>query len=129
MAVLIHRLTLRNYKSIAECDVDLAGLTFLVGPNGSGKSNFVDALRLVTDALRTSPDHALRDRGGIKEVRRRSGGHPTHFDIKLEFRVGEVIGHYGFRIGSRASCCCGMGATSRAFWSNYQFIRRTSSVA
>ena len=101
MAVFIHRLTLRNYKSIAECDVDLTELTFLVGPNGSGKSNFVDALRLVTDALRTSLDHALRDRGGIKEVRRRSGGHPTHFDIKLEFRLEDLAGHYGFRIGAK----------------------------
>ena len=70
------RVTIRNYKSIAACKVDLSQLMFLVGPNGSGKSNFLDAIRFVADALRTSLDHALRDRGTIKEVRRRSGGHP-----------------------------------------------------
>ena len=42
----IHRVKLRNYKSIGRCDVRLGPLTVLVGPNGSGKSNFLDALEL-----------------------------------------------------------------------------------
>lgn len=96
------RVSLKNYKSIADCDVRLRSLTFLVGPNGSGKSNFLDSLRFVTDALRSSLDHALRNRGGIKEVRRRSGGHPTHFSMRLEFQLSEgVTGHYAFRIGAQ----------------------------
>ena len=33
---LLRRVVLRNYKSIAGCDVSLAQLSFLVGPNGSG---------------------------------------------------------------------------------------------
>jgi predicted ATPase len=43
----IRRVAIRNYKSIAACDVALEKLMFLVGPNGSGKSNFRDALRFV----------------------------------------------------------------------------------
>jgi len=99
----LRRVVLKNYKSIAACDVRLRQLTFLVGPNGAGKSNFLDALRFVNDSLRTSLDHALRDRGGINEVRRRSGGHPTHFGMRLEFtlRNGQT-GHYAFRIGARS---------------------------
>jgi predicted ATPase len=101
-STFITRVILKNYKSIADCDVSLRPLTFLVGPNGAGKSNFLDALRFVTDALQTSLDHALRGRGGIKEVRRRSGGHPTHFSLRLEFQLGaRVEGHYGFRIGAQ----------------------------
>ena len=61
---LLTRIVIRNYKSIAACDVSPAQLTFLVGPNGSGKSNFLDALRFVADSLRFSIDHALRDRYG-----------------------------------------------------------------
>lgn len=101
-STFLTRLVLRNYKSIAACDVKFGPLTFLVGPNGSGKSNVLDALRFVADSLRTSLDHALRDRGGIKEVRRRSGGHPTHFGVRLEFALpsGES-GHYAFRVGAR----------------------------
>jgi predicted ATPase len=96
------RVVLKNYKSIAACDVRLRPLIFLVGPNGSGKSNFLDALRLLAESLNTSLDHALRDRGGIKEVRRRSAGHPTHFGVRLEFRLtDETTGSYSFRVGSR----------------------------
>jgi predicted ATPase len=96
------RVVLKNYKSIAACDVEFGPLTFLVGPNGAGKSNFLDALRFVTDSLRSSLEHALRDRGGISDVRRRSGGHPNHFGLRLFFSLpsGEM-GRYAFRIGAR----------------------------
>lgn len=100
--VFIHRVTLRNYKSIAACQVTLSRLTFLVGPNGSGKSNFLDALRFVAESLRTSLDHALRDRGTIREVRRRSGGHPNHFALRVDFALRDgSTGHYSFKIGAR----------------------------
>ena len=98
---LLTRVVLRNYKSVAACDVAPAQLSFLVGPNGSGKSNFLDALRFVADSLRFSIDHALRDRGGMNEVRRRSGGHPTHFGIRVAFNLTESWGHYAFRVGAR----------------------------
>ncbi len=99
-ARLLTRIALRNYKSIAACDVRPTQLSFLVGPNGAGKSNFLDALRFVADALRFSLDHALRDRGGINEVRRRSSGHPTHFGIRLEFSLDKGHGHYAFEVGA-----------------------------
>ena len=51
--VMISRVTLRNYKSIARCSIDLHSLVFLVGPNGAGKSNFLDALRLIAESLNT----------------------------------------------------------------------------
>ncbi|WP_082884151.1 AAA family ATPase [Achromobacter ruhlandii] len=96
----ITRVVLRNYKSIGQCDVSLGSLTYLVGPNGAGKSNFVDALHLVTDALSSSLDQALNRRGGLSEVRRWSSGHPTHFGIRLEFRIGDQRGHYAFNVGA-----------------------------
>ena len=101
--VFIDRVALRNYKSIAACDVRLGACTFLVGRNGSGKSNFVDALRFVTDALVASLDHAIRERGGINEVRRRSAGHPTHFGARFHFRLTSgASGAYAFEVGARA---------------------------
>ena len=96
------RVRIKNYKSIKACDVSLGSLAFLVGPNGSGKSNFLDALRFVRDALYYTPDRALRERGGIGEVRRRSGGHPNNFAIRLDFQAPTgVAGHYSFQIAAR----------------------------
>jgi predicted ATPase len=102
MKPFVRRITIRNYKSIAACQVNLRDLMFLVGPNGSGKSNFLDALRFVADALRSSLDHALRDRGTIKEVRRRSGGHPNHFALRFDVNLPSgQVGHYAFRVGAK----------------------------
>ena len=95
------RVVLRNYKSIGNCDVKLGSLTFLVGANGSGKSNFLDALHFVTDALTGTLENALNERGGLTEVRRRSGGHPNNFGIRLEFRlVDGRAARYSFNIGA-----------------------------
>ena len=101
MSVLIRQVTLRNYKSIGQCKVDLSGLNVLVGPNGSGKSNFIDALRLVSESLSETLDYAIRQRGGIGEVRRRSGGHPSHFAISLRLGLDESVNaSFAFRIGA-----------------------------
>lgn len=99
----LQRVVLKNYKSIAACDVRLGSLTFLVGPNGSGKSNFLDAVRLVADALQTRLDQALRERGGIDEVRRRSTGHPHNFGVRVDFVLPDGShGHYAFEIAARS---------------------------
>jgi predicted ATPase len=96
----VHSVQIQNYRSIANCDVKRLGpLTLLVGPNGSGKSNFLDALRFMADALRLTLEHAVRDRGGIDQVRRRSGGHPRHFGLP----GAGTTASYAFRVGARAN--------------------------
>ena len=101
MTPFVTRVRLKHYRSIKSCDVGLGAITFIVGPNGSGKSNFLDALRLLGDSLRTSVDHALRERSGINEVRRRSSGHPTHMAIRVDFHIDGKAGHYAFEIGAK----------------------------
>jgi len=103
-SVFIQRVVLRSYKSIAQCDIRLRPLTYLVGQNGAGKSNFLDALHFVRDALTGSLDNALNERGGLEEVRRRSSGHPNHIGIRLELRLKDGReGWYAFNIGALAS--------------------------
>lgn len=101
-SVFLQEVVLNNYMSIARCSLKLRALNFLVGQNGAGKSNFLDALRFTADSLNTSIDHALRDRGGIHQVRRRSAGHPNHFGIRLEWSLptGDH-GSYFFKVGAR----------------------------
>jgi predicted ATPase len=96
----LSRVRLKHFRSIASADVDLGRLLLLVGPNGSGKSNFLDALRLTSESLQTSLDQALRSRGGVAEVRRRSTGHPTHFAIDFDFSGPGYVGEYGFQVGA-----------------------------
>ncbi|MCY4401136.1 MAG: AAA family ATPase [Candidatus Poribacteria bacterium] len=98
-STFIKRVILKNYKSIAACDVQLQPLTFLVGRNGSGKSNFLDALRFVADALNTSLDHAIRDRGGHNGIRRQARRRPKYLSIGLNFVLPDGFsGYYYLRI-------------------------------
>jgi len=112
-STFIKRVILKNYKSIAACDVQLQPLTFLVGRNGAGKSNFLDSLRFVADALNSSLDHAVRARGGINDVCKRtdksmndvykrtdkSMNESDHFSIRLEFALPDgSTGYYAFQI-------------------------------
>ncbi|HZO33213.1 MAG TPA: AAA family ATPase [Chloroflexota bacterium] len=62
---MITRVRLKNFRSIAECDVELGPLTILVGPNGSGKSNFVKALDFLADALNNGLESAIGRQGGM----------------------------------------------------------------
>jgi predicted ATPase len=95
----IERVTLRNYKSIASCDVVLRPLTVVVGRNGSGKSNFVDALHFVADALITTLEHAIRKRGGMKAVIHRSGGQRLAIELAFHMRGRRAVYRIELRQG------------------------------
>lgn len=98
----ITRLSLRQYKSIERCELELEPITILVGRNGVGKSNIVDALRFVADALRNTLEYAIRERGGIDQVRRKSlGGRPTHPGVSIRLRLpDDRSADYTFRIAA-----------------------------
>jgi predicted ATPase len=101
MSVFLPRIRIINYRSIANAELRLESKTFLVGPNGSGKSNIVDALSIISEGLQTTLEHAIRRRGGIKEVRRRTGGHPSHFSISLCVATEQGLrGVFAFRVGA-----------------------------
>jgi predicted ATPase len=99
----VRSVQIRNYKSIGRCRVHLGALSVLVGRNGSGKSNFLDALSFLTDALRTSLDQAIKVRGGIDAVRRKSTGHPRNFSIGLETTLPNGhVASYRFEVAARS---------------------------
>lgn len=98
----ITHIALRQYKSIEQFEIELSPITILVGRNGVGKSNIIDSLRFVADALRSTLEYAIRERGGIDQVRRKSlGGRPTHpaVALKVKLRNG-AIATYSFRIAA-----------------------------
>lgn len=101
----ISRVRLRNYKSIAECDVRLGPLTILIGPNGSGKSNFLDALAFLARAVETTPSQAVDERGGLNAILRTVPVPVDTFSIEVEVAVpwdeesGRwAQGNYGFEV-------------------------------
>jgi predicted ATPase len=104
-APFISRLRLKNYKSIATCDVRLGRRTILVGPNASGKSNFLDALEFLCVAVATSPNQALEERGGLEYVLRQVPERSRSFSVAVEVGLPwwpaarETIASYEVEIG------------------------------
>ena len=99
----IRRIWARNFKSIAELDLDLGPLTVLVGPNGCGKGNVIDVLRFIRDALRGGLDSAIASRQGIGAVRRSTPkGGARDVEVGLLAQKGDFSLEYGFVIGARS---------------------------
>jgi predicted ATPase len=98
----ISRVRLKNYKSIAACDVRLGPLTVLVGPNGSGKSNFLDALAFLARAVQTTPAEAIDERGGVDEIIRRVPDRASSFTIAIEASVEGGSATYEIQIDRSA---------------------------
>jgi predicted ATPase len=80
----LKRVRIRNYKSIAFCDVKLEPLTIFVGRNGTGKSNFLDALGFLADLMNKSVYEAVHSRGGWNAI---SSAFRTSDTISIEVEL------------------------------------------
>lgn len=94
----ISRVSLGNFKSVVDQEVDLARLTLLVGENSSGKSSVLQALRLVQQAVRTqntsvyfplNGDSILM--GTIDEIRTIGAKKSAPVSIGIQGRCGDII--------------------------------------
>jgi predicted ATPase len=109
---IIERLRVKNYRSLADIDIELGSMNVFVGKNGSGKSSIIDALRFVRDAVAQGIDVAISNQRGINSFRRWSAkGRPYDISIQLNFRQDierdrdsqenqSWLGEYSFTLGS-----------------------------
>lgn len=98
---MITRVQVKNFRSIAAADIELAPITVLVGKNGAGKSAVVDVLRFVRDAFQNGLKSAFDKRQGIASLRRWSSHRPYDLDIALTVKEGSFHAEYGFTIASK----------------------------
>jgi predicted ATPase len=98
---MITRVQVKNFRNLADIDVELGPLTVLVGRNCAGKSTFLDVLKFVRDALQYNLEFAIQQRGGIGALRRwQPGKAPSDITINLTLNDENVQGEYSFRISS-----------------------------
>ena len=62
MSKLITHLEIRNYRSLANVNLDIGQISVLFGPNGAGKSSLMDTLWFLRDCAINGVDQAARFR-------------------------------------------------------------------
>jgi len=63
---MISQISIKNYKSIKELDLELGRITVLIGENGCGKSNILEAIALCSAAAADKLDHEFLSSRGIR---------------------------------------------------------------
>ena len=63
---MISQLSVKNFKSLQDLDVDLGKVTVLIGANGSGKSNILEAIALCSAAAGNKLDHEFLASRGVR---------------------------------------------------------------
>ncbi|HEY6328945.1 MAG TPA: AAA family ATPase [Blastocatellia bacterium] len=100
---MITRVQVKNFRSMADIDVELGRLTVLVGRNGAGKSAFLDVLRFVRDSFSLGLESAIADRQGIASIRRWAPRKRHDLEVDLTARYRRRSGQYSIAISSQKS--------------------------
>ncbi|OGF61390.1 MAG: hypothetical protein A2Y62_05830 [Candidatus Fischerbacteria bacterium RBG_13_37_8] len=64
---MIKRISIQNYKSLQNVQMEMQPLMIFVGCNNAGKSNIIDAFEFMSEIVKEGPD-AVAKRGGIQQI-------------------------------------------------------------
>jgi predicted ATPase len=96
---MIHRVRVKNFRSIRDVTVELSPVTVLVGRSGAGKSNFVDSIRFLRDLLSADPNR--QDMNHVTSLwsnSRPATSPPTTTSFEITFSIPGVKEHYQYEI-------------------------------
>lgn len=112
--MILKRISIEGFKSLAEVELELPRLVVLAGPNAAGKSNVLDAIQMVAragtqrtlndafnDPIRGIPAEAFTlPTGGLPEL---LGSPSAQFsiesDLEMSTRSGAKVDHARYRLG------------------------------
>lgn len=87
---MLKRVRIKNWRSLADVDVELGPFNVLVGLNGSGKSNFGQALAFLAEAVLNGVDSSFETFGGAMSNRPKQGRGDLgfHLDFFPDLKYG-----------------------------------------
>ena len=65
---MLSKLNVKNYKSLADFEMELGKFNVLIGPNNSGKSNIFDCLFFLAETMDAGFGDVVRKRGGYDHI-------------------------------------------------------------
>lgn len=117
MSTKVEKLSVKNFRSLADLQVETRALNVLFGPNGAGKSTFLDVIWFVRDCANRGVDEAStsRDHGiGLLNDSAKAGDNIiikletqlTQYEITVGFSAGRIEFMVGERLYSKQDGIC-----------------------
>ena len=95
----LDRITVRNFKSIRDAEIELRPLNVVIGPNGAGKSNLIAVFQMLEQILEGRLQEYVARQGGASRL--------LHFGPKaspnLQFRFDFGRNGYSFALAPNAT--------------------------
>jgi len=79
----VKKISVKNFKSFKELDVELGKFNVLIGANASGKSNFVQIFKFLRDMVNSGLNNAVSMQGGVEYLRNINIGASENFSLKV----------------------------------------------
>ena len=89
---MLHKLSLRHFRSLPAAEVEFDNPTFLVGQNGAGKSNIADAFAFLAEAMVSPLTSVLDRRAGLATVGYCSGMGGRRADLGVRVELNNLDG-------------------------------------
>jgi len=86
----IRKLTVRNFKSFKNLEVEPDNFTVVIGSNASGKSNFIQAIKFLRDIAKYGLANAVSLQGGVEYLRNTLIGTSEPFSFRIEYTLDEM---------------------------------------
>lgn len=100
---MIEKITIENYKSVQQLELELGRVTVLIGANGSGKSNILEAIAFSSAAANDKLDNEFLTSRGIRVtdnpefMRSAFDRKNTSKDIDIKIEVGKGYVEYSLK--------------------------------
>ncbi len=108
----LERLTVKNFKSFQEINIELKRFNVIIGANASGKSNFVQIFKFLKDVREQGLDNAISLQGGIEYLRNFKLEHGQNLVIELKVTLPQAaLMRMPFKAEPKLRIMAYMGAT------------------
>jgi len=95
---MLNRLTLKGFKSIRSCELELNSLNVLIGANGAGKSNLVSFFKMLNEMMGGRLQQYFATAGRANSLLHFGPKITPQLEAKLEFQTDNGVDTYAMRM-------------------------------
>ncbi|MDZ7724803.1 MAG: AAA family ATPase [candidate division KSB1 bacterium] len=80
----IKKISVKNFKSFKNLELELGNMNLIIGANAAGKSNFVQIFKFLHDIAKDGLENAISAQGGAEYLRNITSAESNEFVLRIE---------------------------------------------